>query len=361
MKSTFIDFRYISMLSIQSKPEEFVNRTTQKVALSTTERIIDAVDKEGDTEDTEESVAQVLEVFSNIIVAGLENAIRDEDSSYAKVKETDENEVEEVNKNIVTQVVGIGNVIAGNRLAGEQPGVVEAPQVTVVASKNTLADVGSEPSSSLYNGIGFSLRSGFAKELSNKTNSSEVLQSIYSFNINPFYYSHTSKKTNSKVVGLVFKTTNKEAIQIDNLQRDSEVIVSLPRSSNRKLNMTNVTVEPPNYTFLQLNLSALSSGDAVSIEVRLLNSFTVSKARTSSSSHKESASVEVHFVESERPTVSNVNAESLHLTLTLDMFSRATNNADHQNYTIFLLARSVQGNNAVVSRLITVGFTVPSM
>ena len=361
MRSSFIDYSYMSMLSIQSKPEEFVNRTAQKAVLSTTEKIIDAVDQEGDTEDTEESVAQVLEVFSNIIVAGLESAVRDEDSSYAKVEERDEKDVEEVNKNIVNQVVSIGNVIAGNRVAGEQPAIVEAPQVTVIASKTDTADVGSETSSLVYRGIGFSLSSGFATELSNKTNSPEVLQSIYSFNTNPFYYSYSSKKTNSKVVGLVFKTTSKEAIQIDNLQQDSEIIVTLPRPSNRNLNVTDITVEPPNYTFLQLNLSALSSGGAVSIEVRLLNSYSLNSASTSSNSEVESESVEVHFVERERPTVSDVNAESLQLTLTLDMFSGATN-VSHQNYTVFLLARSVAAT-VVISRLIhcSLRFAVPSM
>ena len=294
-------------------------------------------------------MAQVLEVVSNIIAAEIENAIKDQDSSYADVEERGE-ELEELNRNIVNQVENIGKVIAESHVVGEGPAVVETPQVTVIASKTDPANVGSESSSLVYRDIGFSLSRGFATELRNKTNSSEILQSVYSFNTNPFYYSDTSKRVNSKVVGLVFKTTSNEEIQIDNLPHDSEVIVTLPRTTDPLWNTTETTVESHNYTFLRFNLSTLASDEAISIEVRLLDSYRVGSA--SSTSDAESEAVEVYFVQDEGPTNSDVTAESYQFTLTLDMFNH-TSNITHQNYTIFLLARSVTARNASTHRHVT--------
>ena len=302
--------------------------TAQKAVLSTIDKIIDALSEEGDSEDTEEGAAQVLEVVSNIMEARRDNA-------------DDTNEERVLNKNIVDQVQNIGSIMADSRVVGEDSSVIETPQVTVIASKTDPADVGRKSSSLMYRDVGFSLDSGFGTELRNKTNSSEVLQSVYSLNSNPFSYSRTSNRVNSKVVGLVFKTTGNEAIQIDNLPQDSEFTVTLPRSgTNDDWNTTQALVESTDYTFLRLNVSALSADEAVYVEVRLMGSYTVSGASKSSTGEAESEAVDVYFVEHEAPGNSDVTAESHQFTLTLDMFSHASN-ISHQNYTIFLLSRLV--------------------
>jgi hypothetical protein len=327
------------MLLHQTKPKEFANRTAQKAALDAVAKIIEAVESEGDSDRTEESVAQVLEVVSNIIAAGIESAVKDPDTSYADVGERSE-ELQVLSRNIVKQVENIGRVIAVNRLVGEGAAVVETPQVTVVATKTEPSDVGSEFDSLTYGDVGFSLGTGFAKELRNNTNSSEILQSVYSFNTNPFYYSDTSKRITSKVIGLVFKTSDNEDIQIDSLPHDSEVTVTLPRTTDPDRKTTETTVESHNYTFLHFNLSSLKSDEAVSIEVHLLNSYsTIDNGRSTSATDQEG--VAVYFVQHEGPTNSDVTTESYQFTLTLDMFKNASN-VNHQNYTVFLLARSVK-------------------
>jgi hypothetical protein len=318
------------LIKATSKAEEFENTTTQKAVLNTIDKIVNALGDGGDGEDTEESAAQVLEVVSNVIQARQDLGTADNDDANERG----------LTNNIVDQVQNIGNVLAGSQVVGEVSSVIEAPQVTIIASKTDPTKVGRDSSSLQYRDVGFSLGSGFGTELSNKTNSSEMLQSVYSLNSNPFSYSQTSSRVNSKVVGLVLKTTGNEVIQIDNLPKDSEFTVTLPRSETANVWKTTQTSVQSSYTFLHLNVSELSDDEAMYIEVRLVHSYTVKGASKSSIGNLESEAVEVYFLEHESPVDSDVTAESYQFTLTLDMFSHASN-ISHQNYTIFLLSSSV--------------------
>ena len=300
-------------------------------------KIIEAVDGNGDRKETEESVVQVLEVFSNLIVAGLQDTRTEGESSYVIVEETDSVEVEELSKNIVDQVENIGKIVADNQVLGEGPSVVETSQVTVIGSKTSLSDVGGKSSSLIHDDIGFTLGAGFAAELSNETNSSEILQTVYSFKSNPYYYSKTSERVNSKVVGLAFKTTSNEEIGVVNLPDNSQVVVSLPRSVNTDLNATEVTATSRNYTFLQLNLSTLLTDEAISIEIVIVDSYHVN-SDDGETSTSDSEALDVFFLQHEGPTDSEVTSSSHLFALNMEMFTKSTN-VSHQNYTIFLLAR----------------------
>ena len=282
----------------------------------------------------------MLQVVSNVMTVQLENRTEDRSSSYAMIDQDDAKDAEELSRNIVNQVLNLGSAVAANRIVGEKAVIVETSQITLLASKTLLRDVGSDVSSLVFGDIGFELGSDFGNKLTDVSNSSEVLRTFYRFNSNPYYYSSSSSRVNTKMAGLELRTTGNEEIKVDDLPDDSQILIRLPRSVDVNFSTTEATVVSNNYTFLRFNFSELWSDGAVSIEVTLLGSHRMADNGIRDKSEEttsEPEAVAVYFMQHEGPTDSDVTEEYNRFNLTLDMFTNKLN-ITHKDYTIFLLA-----------------------